>query len=194
MVEAACLTEIAPPEDCHHRFGAVHYRGCRWDLSHLDSFAFKSEIGFDVTVVVIFSCHCFTRGLPQNLAERGRIPSEDLFHDAREQRLLDPCRYALSQQWLRGLVLRLPERHIIVAQARQRNFMTWCALPAGQAGAIYAMFFSVERDARRKGRMILRVQSAYLLDGGLTKAQKEGRKVKLRTLLKATYEGRPIRP
>ena len=55
------------------------------------------------------------------------------------------------------------------------------------------MFFSVERDARRKGRMILRVQSAYLLDGGLTKAQKEGRKVRLGTLLKAAYEGRPIR-
>lgn len=193
MVDAACLTEIAPPEDCHHRFAAVHYRGCRWDLSHLDSFAFKSEIGFDVTVVVIFSCHCFTRGLPRDLSEVGQIPPEDLFNDAREQRLLDPCRYDLSVQCLRGLVLSLPEQHIIVAQPRRRNFMTWRAPPAGHAGAVYAMFFSVERDARRKGRMILRVQSAYLLDGGLTKAQKEGRKVRLGTLLKAAYEGRPIR-
>lgn len=195
MVEdAECLKEIDPPDDCRHRFAAVQFRGTRWDLGHLDSFAFRSHIGFEVTVVVIFSCHCFTRGLPGAAAEACHFPSEDVFRDAREQRLLDPSRYALSRLWLRGLVLSMPEQHIIIAQARRRNFMTWRALPDGHANAIYAMFFTVERDTRRKGRMILRVQSAYLLDSGLTRAQKEGRKVRLRTLLKAAYEGRSIRP
>ncbi|WP_256097634.1 hypothetical protein [Burkholderia cenocepacia] len=55
------------------------------------------------------------------------------------------------------------------------------------------MFFEVSKDRIRKRRLILRVQSAYMLDGGLNRRQREARKVALRTLLRASLEGRKIR-
>lgn len=56
------------------------------------------------------------------------------------------------------------------------------------------MFFDVEKDQRRGQRLILRVQSAYVLDQGLTRRQKDAKKVRLVTLLKAAYAGRTINP
>jgi hypothetical protein len=41
--------------------------------------------------------------------------------------------------------------------------------------------------------MILRIQSAYVLDGGLTKRQVKARKIAFETLLRATYLGKKIR-
>ncbi|MDN7468251.1 hypothetical protein QZM43_21190 [Burkholderia orbicola] len=58
---------------------------------------------------------------------------------------------------------------------------------------MYAVFFEVSKDRIRKRRLILRVQSAYMLDGGLNRRQREARKVALRTLLRASLEGRKIR-
>ncbi|CAB5082694.1 hypothetical protein IST4116A_02801 [Burkholderia cenocepacia] len=58
---------------------------------------------------------------------------------------------------------------------------------------VYAVFFEVSKDRIRKRRLILRVQSAYMLDGGLNRRQREARKVALRTLLRASLEGRKIR-
>lgn len=57
----------------------------------------------------------------------------------------------------------------------------------------YAVFFDVGKDQKRRRRLILRVQSAYCLAHGLTKRQKEAKKVNLDVLLKAAYEGRGIR-
>jgi len=43
-------------------------------------------------------------------------------------------------------------------------------------------------------RLILRVQSAYVLDQGLTRRHKDAKKVRLVTLLKAVYARRTINP
>lgn len=54
------------------------------------------------------------------------------------------------------------------------------------------MFFEVEKDRRRK-RLILRVQSAYVLEGGLTRRQREAKRIALSTLLRNIHKGLPIR-
>lgn len=54
------------------------------------------------------------------------------------------------------------------------------------------MFFEVKRDSRRKKRILLHVQSAYLLDT-LTDRKKKAGKVRFHVLLKAAYEGRKIK-
>ena len=60
--------------------------------------------------------------------------------------------------------------------------------------SIYAVFFNAERDKKRKGRVILRIQSGYVLDKGLTKRQKVAKKVSFVVLVKAAYEGRKLNP
>ncbi len=56
----------------------------------------------------------------------------------------------------------------------------------------YAVFFETGKDRQRKRRMFVRIQSAYLLDGGLTKRQAVAGKVKFNTLLRTAYQGKKI--
>lgn len=179
-------------------FAVTTYLGVIWDLSHLAPFAFRVDpgLGFPVDVVVFFSCHCFTHSFARDERSNNEISLDEIYRDSREQRILDPVRYALSKEFLPHLVHRLPEQKIIVANDQQRNFMTWeLHPPIGTAPAsTYAVFFDVEKDNNRKRRLILRVQSAYLLTEGLTKRQKSAKKVGWNILLKAAYENRKIRP
>ena len=188
------LEVLAPPVDSHHCFRSIRYYDAEWDLSHLDSFAFKINIGFEVTVVVIFSCHCFSRSFRWDGRPRTDVPDVEIYKNEKEERVLDPLRYELSKSLLRELIVALPTRHIIVANADSRNFMTWEIQAANGAKSVYAVFFNVGKDKHRPRRLMLRVQSAYLLDSDLTKRQKSAKRVRLKTLLKAAYEGRTIRP
>jgi len=174
-------------------FRPVAYQGAEWDLSHLKSFAFKVGLGVQVDVVVIFSCHCFTHGVDRDPRELVEIPSEEIYRDGREVRVLDPRRYSLSRDILHPLVHRLPAQKIVVANDSQRNFLTR-EMGVGDERQTYAIFFDVEKDRDRAKRLILRVQSAYLLTSGLTRRQEQAKKVGWHTLLKAAYEGRKIRP
>ena len=81
-----------------------------------------------------------------------------------------------------------------MADERQPNFMTVETTTESGEPCLYAVFFEVEKDKARKHRLLLRVQSAYTLDQGLTKRQKEAKKVTLRSILRAVVEGRKIRP
>lgn len=177
-----------------HPFPRVVYRGSPWDLTHLESFAFKADIGFDVSVVVMFSCHCFTHSFKWETRTVAEIPSHEVYDDGRERRILDPVRYAFSQTHLRPMIDELGRRHIIIAHDARKNFMCWDIVDRSGVSHTYAVFFAVERDEQRKHRLILRIQSAYPLVGGLTKRQKGAKKVNLNVLLKAAYEGRKIRP
>ncbi|MEN7531788.1 MULTISPECIES: hypothetical protein [unclassified Cupriavidus] len=191
--DEACLQEVEPPKECHQCFPTVRFQDSHWDLRHLDSFAFRSDIGFEATVIVLFSCHCFSRSLGADTRSQELIPPEEIYRDNREIRVLDPLRYWLSRRYLRQMVLHLPKQHIVCAGGRNRNFMTWRVRSEEGLDSIYAAFFSVERDRRRKARLIMRLQSAYPLDDGLSASQRNGRKVRLHTLLKAAYEGRTIK-
>jgi hypothetical protein len=82
---------------------------------------------------------------------------------------------------------------ITMADDKQPNFMTLEKLNPDGTTALYAVFFEVERLRNRRHRLLLRVQSAYVLDKGLTQRQAKARKVRFETLLRAAYERRKIR-
>ena len=174
----------------HHRFESKNVNGHEWHFGHLDPFAFK--VGIELvqqqtamlTVIVLFSNHCFTRNLLP-----GEVVSEELiWQDDRERRVLDLERYELSKCYLPSLILELPHRHIQFADTKRPNFVIF-ELPPGQEEASprrYGVFFEVERDKKRKLRVLLRVQSAYLLDNVSHRLMKAG-KISFKTLIKRAY-------
>jgi hypothetical protein len=184
------------PSEFAHQFGPLFYQGRPWDLSHLDPFAFECDLNleFRATVLVLFSCHCFTRSFAWDPRARSDIPREEIHSDGREERVLCPDRYESSRRLLRDVVRGLPRRRIIVADERRPNFVTVETTNASGKLSLYAVFFGVEKDKTRKRRLLLRIQSAYTLDRGLTKRQKQAKKITLRSILRATAEGRELRP
>ncbi len=181
----------AAVEHAHHRFPRVIYEGHQWDLSHLDPYVFYRDSGMGVQfeIVVIFSCHCFTHAVKKD--ERSLIPPAELFQADGETRVLNPERYELSSTLLLPLIKALPERHIIVA-APGDNYVTFERKTAVGGIEYYGMFFTVTKARNRKNRLILRVQSAYLRQPSAR--QKQAKKVRFDTLLKAAFEGRKIMP
>ncbi|ALS59992.1 hypothetical protein [Pandoraea norimbergensis] len=176
-------------------FGAVAFRGATWDLSHLAPFAFKMDVGqgLEVSVFVLFSCHCFTKSFRWDPRPSLMIPDHEIYVDEHERRVLCEQRYNLSRQFLREIVTNLESRRITLADDRRPNFVTLEHVDeaSGQT-LLYAVFFEVERDKSRK-RLILRVQSAYVLEEGLTKRQRHAKKIALATLLRNVQKGKPVR-
>jgi len=174
-----------------HRFRAVSFNGQAWDLTHLDPFALRVEIspGLIVDVVVFFSCHCFSHEVASD--QRLRIPAAELYLDGFERRVLNPERYRLSRLFFPSLIRELPTRRIRVVEAR-RNFFTLEGATSDGRPTQYAAFFEVTRDAVRKKRLLLRVQTAFPMDD-LGKRYAKAGKVNFNVLIKAAYEGRMIR-
>lgn len=190
----ASIAEHVDAIERHHRFSGVCFNGAPWDLTHLDAFALRIDpgLGLELDVVVLFSCHCFTHSFARDPRPADEIPLADIYDDGRERRVLNEHRYRLSQVYLPQLIKALPVRHIQVTPDGQKNYMTFEVHRESEAIAgHYAIFFKPERDVRRARRVLLRVQSAYLLNA-LTKRQAKARKVRFHTLLRAAYEGRVI--
>ncbi|ANH70718.1 hypothetical protein ABE85_19000 [Mitsuaria sp. 7] len=179
----------------HHRFKNVVRGGEAWDLSHLDPFAFRMDpgLGFDVTVVVLFSCHCFTRSISRDGRRRREIPTTELFDDGREVRVLCERRYELSKRHLPELMRELRKRTIRIARDNPQNFVTTTSVDGPDAhGQHYVVFFEVTRDHRQKGRLLLQVQSAYAADVSEHQPFHLRRRVAFPNLLKATSLRRKI--
>ena len=192
IVPEALIGQHTDAIEPHHRFCDVVYLGKPWDLSHLDPFAIRLDpgLGFAVDVVVLFTCHCFSHAIEKD--GRPDIPAREIFDNGQERRVLNEERYHLSRQYLPAMIRDLPDRTIQAAGTDASNFMTLEVVdPAGQKKH-YAVFFEVKKDSRRKKRILLHVQSAYLLDT-LTDRKKKAGKVRFHVLLKAAYEGRKIR-
>jgi hypothetical protein len=188
------LEEVS--SDSNESFGLLIYKDDIWDLSHLDSLAFQCELkpGLFVTVVVTFSCHCFTRSFARDQRLPEDIPPQEIFDDGRERRVLCRERYEISRSLLRPLILTLHKRRIVLAGEGRQNFLTLETTNAAGEPRHYAVFFEVSRDKLRKRRLMMRVQSAYVLDRGLSRRQREARRVLLRNILLAALEGRKVRP
>lgn len=180
--------------EARHRFSELAFRGERWDLSHLDAFALRLDpgLGFEIDVVILFSCHCFTHSLKRDPRRMTEIPQDELFVTDQETRVLSDERYKLSRQYLHDMMTSLPKRDIRIAGTEKQNFMTFTALAPGKAGTTYTVFFEVLRDRKRAKRIVVRVQSAYAVPL-LTRRQQKAQKVRGLTLLRAAYEGRGIR-
>jgi hypothetical protein len=173
-----------------HRFPEVVFRGEMWDLRHLDAFALRMDpdLGFEVDVVVLFTCHCFTHSIGRDVRAPLEIPPEEIYGDNVEQRVLSKERYDLSRRFLPGIVKDLERRTIRYAGDDSLNYFTAEVTGLGAPG-VYAVFFEVERDKRRKRRLLLYIQSAYRLQRLTHRLAKAG-KVRFATLLRKTYQGR----
>lgn len=108
----------------------------------------------------------------------------------RKNRMLDEVRYKLSKHYLPRLIQELSARHIKVADPSRPNFVTF-EPPTGllpDEKRPYSIFFEVVKDSKRKRRLLLRVQSAYLLDH-MSKHLKEAKKMNFPVILKRAYKG-----
>lgn len=153
------------PDD--HKHPPRRYGDELWTFDHLQAFAMKVEVEqsaapvvFDL--VVLFSNHCFSRE-----KKAGEMVDDSLaVMDGSIHRVMDKQRYELSRQYLPQLVCDLPARHIRVADPSRPNFVTLELQPAIPGGEPlhYALFFEVKKDRSRKRRMLLRIQSAYILE------------------------------
>jgi len=186
------LEAVAPG----HRRRVVARCGQPWDMAHLDPFAFLIDpgLGFDIVVVVHFSSHCFTRSLKWDGRPMKTIPAGELFNDGQDIRVLCEQRHALSLMYLPQLIRELPQRPIRFARDLPQNFITSELIEsdAGRPRQHYVMFFEVSRDPRRKRRLLLKVQSAYLKDA-LEPRLIKGRRISFATLLKATCTRQPLK-
>ena len=186
------LDAIAP----RHRGRVVSCFGERWAMNHLEPFAFRIDpgLGFEVTVVVHFSSHCFTRSLKWDGRPIARIPAGELFNDGQEIRVLCEFRHSLSIEYLPRLIRELPRRAIRFARDLSQNFITVELIEGkDQAPAQhYVVFFEVSRDPKRRRRLLLKVQSAYVKEPFEPRLT-NGRRVSFSTLLKATFMRRALK-
>ena len=134
-----------------------------YDLSHLHPFSFdfvvaakdgKAEQRYGIDV--IFSLHCFSRGIAAGAAYLADLA----YADSREVRLFDEQRYTHS--------LRLPEVIRSIGDRRcfhtgHDNFFTVELIDAQDERVEYTVYFKLSR-APSKGRLNLYVQSAYVQD------------------------------
>ena len=174
----------------HQRFAAVAMGTEVWRFDHLEPFAMRVPLEVSpgnsvaIDIVVLFSNHCFTRGLgPGEVVDTAHV-----IMDGGEKRVLDEVRYALSRQYLPGLILDLPNRHILVADRARPSFVTF-ELPRSAAGAPaawYAVFFELKKDSVRRKRMLLRVQSAYVLETP-SKRLLNADKMRFQVIMKRAY-------
>ncbi|WP_321473223.1 hypothetical protein [uncultured Paludibaculum sp.] len=108
-------------------------------------------------VDVVYSMHCFTRGIKAD--ER---PNPDLcYRDSRETRVFDFRRYELSRQ-LPGIIRDLCTRKVY--HSGRGNFFTIEIIDKRTGARLeYEIYFVASRSSR-KGRIDLVVQSAYVRD------------------------------
>lgn len=98
-------------------------------------------MGSDVTVLVLFSCHCFSHSFRWDERPRHEIPVAEIYDDGREQRVLSATRYELSRRYLRDIVVSLRTRRIAVADEKQPNFVTCESVNSDGTISVYAVFF-----------------------------------------------------
>jgi hypothetical protein len=123
------------------------------------------------------------------------MPVARIYDDGRERRIFCEKRYQHSRRLLRQIIRSLPSRRIFLADDQRANFITYETTENRVVPALYAVFFEVFKDRGRRGkRLVLRVQSAYVLDRGLSRRQRSAKRVTLRSILQAALEGRRIRP
>lgn len=107
-----------------------------------------------------------------------------------KERMLDEVRYKLSKHYLPKLIEELSKRHIKISDPLRPNFVTFEPptelLP--EETRPYSIFFEVVKDQKRKRRLFLNVQSAYLLDH-MTKQLKDAKKINFPVILRRAYKG-----
>lgn len=134
-----------------------------YDLSHLDDFDFefivpaKDDKPEQVYLInVLFSMHCFTRGIRDGESYHPEL----LYRDSRETRLFDERRYRLSMQ-LPDIIREIGTRRCF--HTPYGSFFTIEVIEEGENRLHYTIYFKVSRSVKRGG-LNLFVESAYPQD------------------------------
>jgi len=156
---------------------AFEFEGVVYNLEHLHPkhLTFKQESKDNkperqYEVDVIFSMHCFTRGIKPD-----ETPDKSLLYvDSRESRVFDFRRYALSKN-LPAIVKKLHSRKC--HHSGKGNFFVVEILTDEGERLNYEIYFEASRSSK-KGVINLYVQSAYVRDeahrGNMPKKKKIG--------------------
>jgi hypothetical protein len=138
--------------ECCMKWRAAGIGGRRYDLSHLHPFSFdfvvpardgKPEQRYGIDV--IFSLHCFSRGIRQ-----GEVYVADLaYADSREVRLFDEQRYTHSLQ-LPGIIRSIGVRRCF--HTGYGNFFTVELIDAKGERVEYTVYFKLSRAPGRESQ------------------------------------------
>lgn len=146
---------------------AFKYQGIIYDLSHLYPFEItyiqpaKNDRPDQVYYFrVAFSLHCFTR----KKGEQETLDPALLYSDSRETRVFDFKRYELSKQ-LKNIIQELTSRKCYHT-GHEGCYFTIDVRNDDGVIEEYDVFFkiSLSSDAKKKKKLTLFVQSAYLRD------------------------------
>jgi len=132
-------------------------RGVTYEMDHLEPLRFEvpNSEGILRSVLVSFSCHCFTAGLKAHHAP-------DLIYAHRgEKRAFEIDRHTLSLQ-LPGMITALGTRTVYKStNHKSDNFFFWRQNPRGFFGP-YLVFFNVVAAKQAGVQALMNVESAYI--------------------------------
>jgi len=174
------------------KWRATSIGGNIYDLSHLDEFDFdfvvpakdgKPEQVYRINV--LFSMHCFTRGIREGESYHYELT----YSDNRETRLFDEQRYRLS--------LRLPDiiRNIGGRQCFHTghgNFFTVEAVSDDGNSEKYWIYFKMSRGSKRSG-LNLYVESAYVQNKIQQQRPRPRKPIRFSVIAYNVVAGKPIK-
>lgn len=168
------------------------FEGAIYDLSHLATkqvlyhqAATGDKPEREYRVDVIFSMHCFTRGMKDGETSDPAL----LYRDSRECRIFDFRRYRLSK-CLPEIVDGLDKRKCY--HSGRGNFFVVEIVNDEGEWENYEIFFKASRSSR-KGVVKLCVQSAYVRDTKHAGNQPKKKPIKLAVILHNTLNNKPIK-
>jgi hypothetical protein len=174
------------------QWNPFEFQGVLYDLTHLHpkpviyrqaAVAGKPEREYRVDV--LFSMHCFTRGIKD-----GEKPDAGLlYRDSRECRVFDFRRYALSW-YLPTIVEGLQQRKCY--HSGKGNFFVVEILTEEGEKVDYEVFFEASRSSK-KGVVNLYVQSAYVRDAEHTSNRPKKKPIGFAVILFNTLSNKPIK-
>lgn len=175
------------------RWKPFRHQGKVYDLTHLhpktvvyEQAGKGDKPACSYTVNVIFSLHCFTRGLqggPQ------QCDPTLLYADSREQREFDLQRYELSKR-LPAIIESLPRRKCF--HTGKGNFFSIEVIDDQGRRVEYDIFFAASRSSQ--GGLNLFVQSAYVRDARHASSRPHQKPIGFFVILFNTLNNRPIMP
>jgi hypothetical protein len=133
-------------------------------------------------VEVIFSLHCFTRGLDNEIPDQAM-----LYSDTRETRVFDFRRYELSRR-LPGIVADLPQRTCYGADRRNFFIFEMVNQKSGDAQQ-YEVYFTASRSTK-KDIINLFLQSAYTRDAKHAANRPQMKPISFHAILWSALNGR----
>ena len=162
-----------------------------YDLKHLRSYTTSFEQpakdkrpAQKFSVNVIFSHHCFTRGLPRDGSAYDLTLGFDYEGD---RRIFDIGRWELSKL-LPDIIEKLPTNKC--QQTGHGNFFTIEMVAADGTKVEYEVFFRVWKSGR--GRLVLHVESAYVREENYGSSKPKGMAINFYVILYNTLNKRTI--